>query len=122
MTDGEAIRIILENQSGARTRMLENAAKNPAYAETQMLDCEAFDHALAAMREKAAREKMILEAKVDFGNWREPIKLEAAIKSERMKFNYRRVNRPQDISILDYTIIFALEEVLSSIEKKAGPE
>lgn len=57
MSIERAITIIEENQSGARTRMLEYATKIPAYAETQLLDCEAFEIALAALRKEREREE-----------------------------------------------------------------
>lgn len=46
----------------------------------------------------------------DINNPIEVIKVEAALKSERMKLEYRKLNKPEDITTLDYTIISALEK------------
>lgn len=38
----------------------------------------------------------------------EDIKVEAALRSEEMKLEYRQKNKPEEINILDYTVIAAL--------------
>jgi len=48
----------------------------------------------------------------DMDNPLEPIKVEAALRSEIMKIEYRKANNPKDISVLDTTIICALVKVL----------
>jgi hypothetical protein len=40
----------------------------------------------------------------------ELLKVEQALRSENMKLDYRRRNKPNDVNILDYTIIAALEK------------
>ena len=69
--------------------------------------------ALAALREQAEREKL-LQWLDDIDNPLEPIKIESALRSEMMKLEFRRDKKPEDVSILDYTIIAALAEALKS--------
>ena len=40
----------------------------------------------------------------------ELLKVEQALRSEKMKLEYRKNNKPSEISILDYTVIAALEK------------
>jgi len=40
----------------------------------------------------------------------ETMKVEAALRSENMKMQYRKQNKPKDINILDYTVIAALKK------------
>ena len=44
----------------------------------------------------------------------EPIKVYSALKSEILKLELRIKNSPKDISILDYTVIAALQKVLKN--------
>lgn len=48
----------------------------------------------------------------DIDNPLEPIKVQAALRSEQMKFEYRMKNNPKEINILDYTVMAALERQL----------
>ena len=50
----------------------------------------------------------------DIENPLEPIKVYSALKSEILKLELRIKNRPKDISILDYTVIAALQKVLKN--------
>ena len=50
----------------------------------------------------------------DMKNPLEPIKVYSALKSEILKLELRIKNRPKDISILDYTVIAALQKVLEN--------
>ena len=50
----------------------------------------------------------------DMENPLEPIKVYSALKSEILKLELRIKNRQKDISILDYTVIAALQKVLKS--------
>ena len=56
MNAEQAIEILLENQSGARARMLDHATSHPEYANIQLRDCEAFELAMQALREKQERK------------------------------------------------------------------
>lgn len=42
----------------------------------------------------------------------EPLKIGSALKSELLKLQFRKAEKQEDISILDYTIIAALKEAL----------
>ena len=46
----------------------------------------------------------------DINNPLEDIKVESALRSEKMKLEYRKANKPKDVNILDYTVIAALEK------------
>lgn len=42
----------------------------------------------------------------------EPLKISSALKSEMLKLQFRKAEKPGDISPLDYTVIAALKEAL----------
>ena len=65
---------------------------------------------LKALREY--KEKMEMQYLDDIDNPLEPLKLQSALQSEIFKFNYRKEHKPQDINILDYTIMYALKHCL----------
>ena len=65
---------------------------------------------LKALREY--KEKMEMQYLDDIDNPLEPLKLQSALESEIFKFNYRKEHKPQDINILDYTVIYALKHCL----------
>lgn len=44
----------------------------------------------------------------EMNNALEPLKVESALRSEARKLEYRRSNKPESVSELDYTIIMAL--------------
>ncbi len=46
----------------------------------------------------------------DINNPLELIKVDAALRSEHMKLEYRQKTRPDQVNILDYTVIAALEK------------
>lgn len=48
----------------------------------------------------------------DINNPLEPLKLSSALNSEIFKLEYRKANKPEEISILDYTVIAALKDCL----------
>ena len=60
----------------------------------------------------------------DIDNPLEPLKVYSALKSEVMKYEYRAEHEPQKINVLDYTIIKALQDVLTraEAEKALGKE
>ena len=64
---------------------------------------------LKNLREYRKMETQFLD---DIKNPLEPIKLSSALKSEIFKYEYRAEHDPQMISILDYTIIYALKHCL----------
>lgn len=65
---------------------------------------------LKALREY--KERMEMQYLDDIDNPLEPLKLQSALQSEIFKFNYRKEHKPQDINILDYTIMYALKHCL----------
>lgn len=42
----------------------------------------------------------------------EPLKISSALKSELLKLQFRKAEKPENISSLDYTVIAALKEAL----------
>lgn len=54
----------------------------------------------------------------DMNNPLEPLKLQSALQSEIFKLEYRKANKPKDINILDYTIIYALKDCLERYSEK----
>ena len=52
----------------------------------------------------------------DIDNPLEPLKVYSALKSEVMKYECRAEHEPQKINVLDYTIIKALQDVLTRAE------
>lgn len=48
----------------------------------------------------------------DMNNPLEPLKVSSALRSELIKLEYRKQNKPNDINILDYTIIAVLQKAL----------
>ena len=65
------------------------------------------------------KEKMEMQYLDGIDNPLEPLKLQSAIQSEILKFNYRKEHKPQDINILDYTVMAALKYCLEE-QLKAG--
>ena len=58
----------------------------------------------------------------DTSNPLEPLKLQSALESEILKYNYRKEHKPQDINMLDYTIMYALKHCLEEQLKKGVEE
>lgn len=66
------------------------------------------------------KEKMEMQYLDDIHNPLEPLKLRSALESEIFKFNYRKEHKPQDINILDYTVMYALKHCLEEQLKEGG--
>lgn len=66
------------------------------------------------------KERMEMQYLDDIDNPLEPLKLQSALQSEIFKFNYRKEHRPQDINILDYTVMYALKHCLEEQLKAGG--
>ena len=66
------------------------------------------------------KERMEMQYLDDIDNPLEPLKLQSALESEMLKFNYRKEHRPQDINILDYTVMYALKHCLEEQLKAGG--
>ena len=74
---------------------------------------------LKALREY--KERMEMQYLDDIDNPLEPLKLQSALQSEIFKYNYRKEHKPQDINVLDYTVMYALKHCLEE-QLKAGGE
>lgn len=61
---------------------------------------------------RSYKEKMEMQYLDDIGNPLEPLKLKSALESEIMKYEFRKKNNPKQISVLDYTIMYALKHCL----------
>lgn len=68
-----------------------------------------FDRAIEALQMKQKYETQWLD---DMNNPLEPLKLASALNSEICKLEYRKANKPKEINILDYTVIYALKDCL----------
>ena len=66
------------------------------------------------------KEKIEMQYIDDIDNPLEPLKLQSALQSEIFKFNYRKEHKPQDINILDYTVMYALKHCLEEQLKAGG--
>lgn len=66
------------------------------------------------------KERMEMQYLDDIDNPLEPLKLQSALQSEIFKFNYRKGHKPQDINILDYTVMSALKYCLEEQLKAGG--
>ena len=67
------------------------------------------------------KEKMEMQYLDDIDNPLEPLKLHCALQSEIFKYNYRKEHKPQDINVLDYTVMYALKHCLAE-QLKEGVE
>lgn len=77
-----------------------------------------IEQAISHAREVA--EKMEMQYLDDIDNPLEPLKLQSALQSEIFKYEYRKEHKPQEINILDYTIMYALKYCLEEQLKKGG--
>lgn len=50
----------------------------------------------------------------------EPLKISSALKSELLKLQFRKAEKPESISPLDYTVIAALKEALEKRKQDNG--
>lgn len=50
----------------------------------------------------------------------EPLKISSALKSELLKLQFRKAEKPESISPLDYTVIAALKEALEKRTRDNG--
>ena len=67
---------------------------------------------------RAYKARIEMQYLDDIGNPLEPLKLQSALESEIFKYNYRKEHKPQDINILDYTVMAALKDCLErQVEK-----
>lgn len=67
------------------------------------------------------KKRMEMQDMDDINNPLEPLKLQCALQSEIFKYNYSKEHKPQDINMLDYTVMYALKHCLEE-QLKAGGE
>ena len=105
--------------------MMHEWADYECYNEEQIQASEAFNQIAVLLEElkelREYKEKMEMQHLDDIDNPLEPLKLQSALQSEIFKFNYRKEHKPQDINILDYTVMYALKHCLEE-QLKAGGE
>ena len=117
-----------ENEAIEALQLINTSRVHPFYSWEEM--AEVRDIAISALKEvqqyrkigtvEECREAMANKKKCekqwhnDMENPLEPIKVYSALKSEILKLELRIKNRPKDISILDYTVIAALQKVLKN--------
>lgn len=68
---------------------------------------------------RSYKEKMEMQYLDDISNPLEPLKLKKALESEMLKYNYRKEHKPQDINMLDFTVIYALKHCLEEVLKES---
>ena len=68
------------------------------------------------------KKRMEMQDMDDINNPLEPLKLGKALESEIFKYNYRKEHKPQDINILDYTVMYALKHCLEEQLKAKNNE
>lgn len=68
---------------------------------------------------RSYKEKMEIQYLDDISNPLEPLKLKKALESEIFKYNYRKEHKPQDINMLDFTVIHALKHCLEEALKES---
>ena len=90
-----------------------------SYAEENEQVAEWLEE-LKALREY--KQRMEMQYLDDIDNPLEPLKLQSALQSEIFKFNYRKEHKPQDINIIDYTIMYALKHCLAEQLKAKNNE
>lgn len=105
-----------DSERGIKTKGAITMTNREAYER----DCNELEQYKAIGTVEECREAMANKKKCekqwhnDMENPLEPIKVYSALKSEILKLELRIKNRPKDISILDYTVIAALQKVLKN--------
>lgn len=113
--DGEAREDHSRDTGKWKNGSRECMARLAAYEDTGLMpeDIIRIRAELEAALEKLQENKLLLEAgEMDMENPLERIKVQAALRSEMMKLKFRQEHDPKKISVLDYTIIYALKNVL----------
>ena len=130
--------IAVKNQIGGMTMSIDEAiercetlstkghiifSRDPDIAEECNEKYKQLAEWLEELKElRAYKEKMEMQYIDDIDNPLEPLKLQSALESEIFKFNYRKEHKPQDINILDYTVMYALKHCLEEQLKAGGKD
>lgn len=98
---------------------LENGSDD---LSVEMLNVKPFDlvrlaYGLVAMQTARACQAQCLD---NMSDPLEPLKISSALKSELLKLQFRKAEKPESISPLDYTIIAALKEALEKRTQDNG--
>lgn len=101
----------LINEDNYRTYVADGVAIEALKETQQYREIGTVEECRKAVENKKKCEKQWHN---DMENPLEPIKVYSALKSEILKLELRIKNRPKDISILDYTVIAALQKVLKN--------
>lgn len=127
MTIDEAIAHARDISSIQRNndKLNKTLGANSPYYKTDCLKCAKEHEQLAEWLEELKslreyKERMEMQYLDDIENPLEPLKLQSALQSEIFKFNYRKEHKPQDINILDYTVMYALKHCLEEQLKAGG--
>ena len=125
MTIDEAIAHAREKAKKKMAEYENHYDKDAHYYPRQCKRCAEEYEQLAEWLEelKSLREykgRMEMQYLDDIENPLEPLKLQSALESEIFKFNYRKEHKPQDINILDYTVMYALKHCLEEQLKEGG--
>lgn len=99
MTREEAIELLENNSVG----MLNHPS------ECSFVRAEVLKIALKDMKQMQKNETQWID---DMDNPLEPLKIQSALNSEIRKFEFRKKQKPEDINLLDYTVIYALADCL----------
>lgn len=87
---------------GKKPKCLKRAEKHEQLAEW-----------LEELKElRAYKERMEMQYLDDIDNPLEPLKLCHALKIELLKYDYRKEHKPEAITVIDYTIMYALKHCL----------
>jgi hypothetical protein len=82
---------------------------------------EQFAECLEELKElREYKQKMEMQYLDDINNPLEPLKLASALRSEIFKYDYRKKNKPDEINVLDYTVMYALKHCLEEQLKAGG--
>ena len=93
---------------------------NKHFADLSNQDLQQMSDWLEELKElRSYKEKMEIQYLDDISNPLEPLKLTKALESEIFKYNYRKEHKPQDINILDFTVIYALKHCLEEVLKES---
>ena len=131
MTINEAIahaREVAAKQRSASSEWLEQSNEEGSLEEEISKGCEkcAQEHEqlakwLEELKElREYQERMEIQYLDDMNNPLEPLKLQNALNSEIMKYEFRKKNKPEEINILDYTVMYALKHCLEEMAEVSG--
>ncbi|GFO86480.1 hypothetical protein [Anaerostipes butyraticus] len=114
MTEKEAIRRLEMYRNWGFSQRLNEAVDTAIKALKEIQEYRELGTVEECREAMANKKKCEKQWHNDMENPLEPIKVYSALKSEILKLELRIKNRPKDISILDYTVIAALQKVLKN--------